>query len=90
VETGRWLAKRGAGVLLDEPIERQLTDFFGRLDRDKFKTLANRVGALPRKDLVSDRSDCRELVETLCRSSAGAARHSEDVSAQSKTKGLGA
>jgi succinoglycan biosynthesis protein ExoL len=75
VETGRWLAKRGAGVLFGEPLESQLfesqlTEFFRGLDRDRFRALAHGVEALPRKDLAIDRSDCRELVEALCRSSA--------------------
>jgi succinoglycan biosynthesis protein ExoL len=75
VETGRWLAKRGVGVLFGEPFESQLfesrlIEFFRGLDRDKFRALAHGVEALPRKDLVIDRSDCRELVEALCRSSA--------------------
>jgi succinoglycan biosynthesis protein ExoL len=74
VETGRWLAKRGAGVLFGEPFESQLfeiqlIEFFRGLDRDKFRALARGVEALPRKDLVIDRSDCRDLVEALCRSS---------------------
>jgi hypothetical protein len=95
VETGRWLAKRGAGVLFDEPLEPRLVDFFQRLDRDRFRTLANGVEALPRSDLVSDRSDCRELVEAMYRSSAGRARvfpgHDvESVAAQPKSNGLGA
>jgi hypothetical protein len=66
VETGRWLTERDAGVVLDEPLERQLSDFFRRLDRDSYAKLAGRMEALPRTDLVSNRSDCRELVEALC------------------------
>jgi succinoglycan biosynthesis protein ExoL len=66
VETGRWLAKRGAGVLFSEPVESQLIEFFRGLDRDRFRALAHGVKALPRKDLVIDHSDCRELVEALC------------------------
>jgi hypothetical protein len=71
VETGRWLAKRSAGVVLDEPLEQRLVDFFRRLDRNSYAILAHEVEALPRTDLVSDQSDCRELVEALCPSSAG-------------------
>jgi hypothetical protein len=70
VETGHWLAKRGAGVVLDEPIERELVDFFRRLDRDSYAILAQRVEALPRPALISNKSDCRELVDALCRFSA--------------------
>jgi len=71
VETGRWLEKRSAGVVLDEPLEQRLVDFFRRLDRNSYAILAHEVEALPRTDLVSDQSDCRELVEALCPSSAG-------------------
>jgi succinoglycan biosynthesis protein ExoL len=60
------LAQRGAGVVLDEPVERQLIDFFRRLDQDGYLQLASKVQALPRTDLVSNRADCRELVEALC------------------------
>ena len=72
VETGRWLAERAAGVVLDEPLEQQLVHFFRRLDRDGYATLVHGIEALPRTDLVSDQSDCRELVEALCRSTAAA------------------
>jgi hypothetical protein len=65
VETGRWLAERGAGVILGEPLEQQLVDFFRRLDQIGYARLARGIEALPRTDLVSDRSDCRELVESL-------------------------
>jgi succinoglycan biosynthesis protein ExoL len=73
VETGRWLAERGAGVVLDEPLEQQLVEFFRRLDRDGYATLAQGTEALPHTDLVSGQSDCRELVEALCRSAAARA-----------------
>ena len=36
IETGRWLAKRGAGVILEEPVEQQLIDFFRYLDNHFF------------------------------------------------------
>jgi succinoglycan biosynthesis protein ExoL len=70
VETGRWLTKRGIGVVLDEPLEPKLIDFFQRLDHESYFKLVQTVEALPRSELVSSRSDCRELVEALCRPSA--------------------
>src|SRR5262245_46657929 len=70
VETGRWLTKRGIGVVLDEPLEPKLTDFFRRLDHGSYFKLVQTVEALPRSELVSSRSECRELVEALCRPSA--------------------
>ncbi len=66
IETGRWLAKRGAGVILNEPLERQLVDFFRYLDNETYSKLAGQVQALPRTDLVSDQADCCALVEALC------------------------
>jgi hypothetical protein len=70
VETGRWLTKWGIGVVLDEPLEPKLTDFFRRLDHERYFKLVQTVEALPRSELVSSRSECRELVEALCRPSA--------------------
>jgi hypothetical protein len=67
VEASRWLAQRGIGVALEEPLERKLVDFFRRLDQDSYAQLTNRVRAVPRRDLAFDRFDCRELVEVLCR-----------------------
>jgi hypothetical protein len=66
VETGRWLSQRGAGTVLEEPLERKLIDFFRQLDEDGYTKLANAVRAVPRHDLTIDRSDCRALVEALC------------------------
>jgi succinoglycan biosynthesis protein ExoL len=95
VETGLWLAKRSVGVVLDEPLEQRLVDFFRRLDRDSYAILAHEVEALPRTDLVSDQSDCRELVEALCPSSAGhapvfPAHDVESVAIRQRSNGIGA
>jgi succinoglycan biosynthesis protein ExoL len=76
VETGHWLARRGVGVVLGDPIERQLANFFSRLDRDGYAKLAAEMRTLPRADLFSDYSDCRDLVEALC--AAGVAGRSGD------------
>src|SRR5262249_29775160 len=94
-EPGRWLAKRSAGVVLDEPLEQRLVDFFRRLDRNSYAILAHEVEALPRTDLVSDQSDCRELVEALCPSSAGhapafPAHDVESVAIRQRSNGIGA
>jgi succinoglycan biosynthesis protein ExoL len=66
VETSRWLSRHDIGVELDEPIERGLIDFFQGLDQGNYVRLAEKLRAVPRRDLVVDRSDCRELVEALC------------------------
>jgi succinoglycan biosynthesis protein ExoL len=66
VETAAWLAQRGLGVVLDEPLEKQLYTFFKSLDQDVYARLAMAADALPNTDLVSNRMDCRELVKALC------------------------
>jgi hypothetical protein len=71
VETGRWLLHRGAGVTFDEPLERRLVKFFQGLDPVRYSLLADSMAALPRRDLVTDRTDCRMLVDALCASNAG-------------------
>jgi succinoglycan biosynthesis protein ExoL len=65
VETSNWLLQRGAGVILDEPIEQDLTKFFAKLNPSTFAELANRIAALPRGDLIIDRAGCRRLVDVL-------------------------
>jgi succinoglycan biosynthesis protein ExoL len=67
VETGAWLTKRGVGVVLNDPPEEQLRCFFQSLNQGIYAKLARAVSALPRTDLVSDQTDCRDLVEALCR-----------------------
>jgi len=66
VETSRWLTRHGIGVEFDEPLEGRLVDFFHRLDQDEYAKLAEKVRAVPRRDLIVDRSECREIVEALC------------------------
>jgi succinoglycan biosynthesis protein ExoL len=80
IETGRWLAKRGAGVILDEPVEQQLVDFFRYLDNKTYSKLADKVEALPRTDLVSGQADCCALVEALC-----AAQYSAPIARSDRT-----
>jgi succinoglycan biosynthesis protein ExoL len=65
VETGRWLAERGIGVLLNEPIKEHAINFFRGLDGEAYSILANRIAALPRTELVDDLANCRELVDAL-------------------------
>jgi len=65
VETGSWLAERGAGVVLGEPLEEGLVMFFRNLDKAGYERLAGQVDALPRSHLVSDQADCRALVEVI-------------------------
>ena len=65
VETGRWLADHGAGVLFDDPSEIHLLNFFRRLNAETYSTLARAVGELPRSALVDDEQNCRDLVAAL-------------------------
>ncbi len=53
VETGRWLAARHAGVLLDEPLGTSLPAFLRGLDQDRYGRLRE-AARLPRADLVID------------------------------------
>jgi succinoglycan biosynthesis protein ExoL len=69
VETGRWLAARGAGVVLREPAEQALADFFRRLDANIYARLADAIETLTRTDLISDRPECVALVDAMYRNS---------------------
>ena len=65
VETGRWLAVRAAGVVLNEPLEQQLNSFFRELNRLRYAQLAKQIEAIPREDLAYEKADCRALVQAL-------------------------
>ena len=88
VETGRWLLQRGVGVVFDEPLDRQLVSFFHQLDPVRYSLLANSVEAVPRRDLVTDRTDCRALVEALHASNPGASADRRMASADSERVGV--
>ncbi|WP_431272876.1 glycosyl transferase family 1 [Dankookia sp. P2] len=53
-ETGRWLAGRLAGVLLQEPLEAALPAYFAGLDAARYSAAAAAIAAIPRDDLVED------------------------------------
>jgi hypothetical protein len=65
VETSNWLLQRRAGVILDEPLEQSLMEFFGSLSQTSYAELVNRVAAVPRNDLVFDQANCEALVDEL-------------------------
>jgi succinoglycan biosynthesis protein ExoL len=65
VETGRWLANLSAGVLLGEPIEQELLDFFRALDATTYSQFAGVIDSLPRSLLADRQSDCQALVKSL-------------------------
>lgn len=64
VETGRWLATRGAGVLLGD-VETDLLDFFEALTPAAYEARLDAVAKIPHGDLVAGREDCVRLVQTL-------------------------
>jgi hypothetical protein len=74
VETGRYLARRGVGVTLDDP--RDLETFLDRLTPEAYARLRADVEAMPAEDLIADETDCRRLVNAL----AGRAGRKDDQS----------
>jgi succinoglycan biosynthesis protein ExoL len=64
-ETGRFLAERQLGLLLDEPSVEGLTAVFGGVDGQGHAVLRQRIVAQDPANWVSDIDDCRALVERL-------------------------
>ena len=64
VETGRWLAARGAGVLVDDPVA-ELEALLSGLDAAGYAILRAQAQAIPVDDLRTTRADCRALVARL-------------------------
>ncbi len=64
VETGRWLARRSVGLLL-ENADADLAPAMSALTPGAYAELAARTAALPLGDLVFDRSDCEVLDHAL-------------------------
>lgn len=64
VETGRWLARHGAGVLLDDAAA-ELPGLFRGLTAERYAALRAPVLALPEAELKTTREECRALVERL-------------------------
>lgn len=62
VETGRWLAQRGCGVLLHD-VEPDLQRFFEGLTAAGYDDLVQRSAAVPRGDLIAELEDSRVLVD---------------------------
>jgi succinoglycan biosynthesis protein ExoL len=66
VETGRWLARHDAGMLIDDSVGVSgLVTMFEDLDAVGYSELAGKVAAIPRGALVADRSDCDELLAAV-------------------------
>ncbi len=65
VETGRWLAARGGGILLDEELEVSLRHFFSSLDSDAFEAAQQAMARIPVQAFLHDRADCASLATRL-------------------------
>ena len=64
VETGRWLARRGLGVLMQDPAS-ELEPFLESLDPARFGALEAASRAAPVEAFVADLEDCVGLVAAL-------------------------
>jgi succinoglycan biosynthesis protein ExoL len=65
VETGRRLAARGLGVLLEEPLAPQLERFFRTLTAERWATLRAAVLRTPRSAWACSPDECRAVVDTI-------------------------
>ena len=67
VETGHWLDRQRAGVLLDDsaPVTGQLTTLFETLDQPGYASLRAAVEDIPDTDLIADRGDCSALLNAI-------------------------
>ena len=66
VETGRWLARHDAGMLIDDSVAvPELVTMFEDLDAAGYSELVRKVAAIPRGALVADKSDCDELLAAV-------------------------
>jgi hypothetical protein len=66
-ETGRWLQDRSLGVLLDEPLERSLENFFTTLQAHTYEHEAAKIASAPFQIWAHDAQDCRLIVEKICK-----------------------
>ena len=66
VETGRWLKRKGVGVLLDDPLP-DLETFFEALTLEAYKAERRKLLSVPDNAFRAGLADCRELVEALGR-----------------------
>jgi succinoglycan biosynthesis protein ExoL len=60
VETGVWLARHKAGVLMDSPAE-ETPEFFRALTAEKYSQLRNEIRSIPDGDLRIERAECDAL-----------------------------
>lgn len=64
-ETGRFLAERHLGLLLDDPSVEDLARLLGGIDTDDYTARRRRILLQDRGNWVNDLGDCRALVDRL-------------------------
>jgi hypothetical protein len=67
VETGAWLARHGAGVVLGEPLARALLGYFSALQPATYAASARCLAAVPPENWVDDGRDGERLASALLR-----------------------
>jgi succinoglycan biosynthesis protein ExoL len=70
VETGRWLAGHGAGLLLDRAEPEALIASLQAMTPERFVGLQRNLDHIPTVELVTEAAECRALVQALARPEA--------------------
>lgn len=65
VETGKWLAARQAGILLQEPLKESLLDTIRGMTLERFTNAQAALERIPRSALVTEPGECGALVRAL-------------------------
>jgi hypothetical protein len=65
VETGKWLARYDAGILLDEPAEEQLLVTMRTVTPQTFAAAKAAMERIPKTALITQAGECRDLVASL-------------------------
>jgi len=65
VETGRWLAARAAGFIVNEPIEDNLVALITSMTQESFANAKAALEKISRTELVTGPGECRDLVRAL-------------------------
>jgi len=63
-ETGKWLKRRGLGVLLETPAQ-ELRYFFEQLTTEQYLALKAASGSAPMRGFIADQLDCNRLMDAL-------------------------
>ena len=65
LETGRWLAAHGCGLLVDRASD--AADRVATMESEDIAAMQRQVLSLDRRDLIADGRDCRDLVDAIRR-----------------------